>query len=85
MCDETTARAQIGSVPARLRGSTAVGDYKYELRDGDAVIATGRIQLEVQPRPGDTMSLGSQPVVVEDVLRLGGTPRLILSRRSSQR
>lgn len=57
-----------------------MGDYEYELRDGDAVIATGRIQLDVQPSPGDTMTLGSQPVLVEDVLRLGGTPRLILSR-----
>jgi hypothetical protein len=59
-----------------------VGDYEYELRDGDAVIATGRIQLDVQPSPGDTMTLGSQPVLVEDVLRLRGTPRLILSRPS---
>jgi hypothetical protein len=61
-----------------------VGDYEYELRDGDAVIATGRIQLEVQPRPGETMSLGSERVLVEDVLLLRGTPRLILSRRTSK-
>jgi adenine/guanine phosphoribosyltransferase-like PRPP-binding protein len=55
-----------------------VGDYEYELRNGDAVIATGRIQLEVAPAPGETLSLGSQLVLVDDVLRLGGTPRLIL-------
>ena len=57
-----------------------MGDYEYELRDGDAVIATGRIQLDVSPAPGETLSLGSQRVLIADVLRLGGTPRLILSR-----
>jgi hypothetical protein len=57
-----------------------VNDYEYELRDGDAVIATGRIQLDESPTPGGTLSLGSQRVLIADVLRLGGTPRLILSR-----
>ena len=57
-----------------------MGDYVYELRSGDAVIATGRIQLEEPPMPGETMSLGSQRVLVSDVLRLGGTPRLILAQ-----
>jgi hypothetical protein len=55
-----------------------VGDYKYELRRDDAVIATGRIQLDDPPSPGDTLSLGTQIVRVEDVLHLGRTPRLIL-------
>jgi hypothetical protein len=44
------------------------------------VIATGRIQLEEAPTPGETLSLGSQHVLVSDVLRLGGTPRLILAQ-----
>jgi hypothetical protein len=57
-----------------------MGDYVYELRRGDAVIATGRIQLEEAPTPGETLSLGSQHVLVSDVLRLGGTPRLILAQ-----
>ena len=57
-----------------------MSDYEYELRDGDAVIATGRIQLEESPAPGETLFLGSQRVLIADVLRLGGTPRLILSR-----
>jgi hypothetical protein len=57
-----------------------VSDYEYEVRDGDTVIATGRIQLDEPPRPGETLSLGSQRVLVDDVLRLGGTPRLILTR-----
>jgi hypothetical protein len=62
-------------------GVTAVGDYKYELRRENAVIATGRIQLDEPPSPGDTLSLGSQRALVEDVLHLGRTPRLILEAR----
>jgi hypothetical protein len=57
-----------------------VRDYEYELRRGDAVIATGRIQLDEPPQPGETMSLGAQHVRVEDVLQLGRTPRLILAQ-----
>jgi hypothetical protein len=63
------------------RGVTAVGDYKYELRRESAVIATGRIQLDTPPSPGDTLSLGSQVVRVEEVVHLGRTPRLILQAR----
>ena len=55
-------------------------DYEYELRRGGAVIATGRIQLEEEPQPGETMSLGANRVRVEDVLQLGRTPRLILAQ-----
>jgi hypothetical protein len=57
-----------------------VRDYEYELRRGDAIVATGRIQLEEPPRPGETMSLGAQHVRVEDVLELGRMPRLILAQ-----
>jgi hypothetical protein len=53
-------------------------DYEYELRHNDAVIATGRIQLDQPPSPGDKLSLGSKQVRVEDVLRLGRRQRLIL-------
>jgi hypothetical protein len=56
-----------------------VNEYEYELRRGDVVIATGRIQLDEPPSPGETLSLGSQRTLIADVLRLGGTPRLILS------
>jgi hypothetical protein len=55
-----------------------VGDYEYELRRDGAVIATGRIQLDEPPQPGETLSLGKNVVRVEDVLQLGRTPRLIL-------
>jgi hypothetical protein len=57
-----------------------VSDYEYELRNGDAVVATGRIQLDVSPTPGERLALGSKQVLITDVLRLGRTPRLILSQ-----
>lgn len=58
-----------------------MSDYKYELRRDNAVIATGRIQLDDAPSPGDTLSLGTQLVRVADVVHLGRTPRLILEAR----
>jgi len=42
------------------------------------VIATGRLQLEKRPSPGDVLTLGRRRVRVDDVTQLGGTPRLIL-------
>lgn len=53
-------------------------DYEYELRRDNAVIATGRIQLDQAPSPGETLSLGTQRVRVDDVLLLGKRKRLIL-------
>lgn len=53
-------------------------DYEYELRRGGTVIATGRLQLDQAPTPGEKLSLGKQRVRVEDVLRLGKRQRLIL-------
>jgi len=58
----------------------AVGDYEYELRREGAVIATGRIQLEQPPAPGDELSLGATLARVEDVLLLRGSRRLILEQ-----
>jgi hypothetical protein len=55
-----------------------VGDYEYELRRDGAVVATGRIQLDEAPSPGDSLALGSQRVRVDDVLNLAGSRRLIL-------
>lgn len=56
-------------------------DYEYELRKDGAVIATGRIQLEQAPSPGDELSLGSTRALIEDVLPLSGGHRLILRQR----
>jgi hypothetical protein len=57
-----------------------VGDYEYELRRDGVVIATGRIQLEQAPAPGDELTLGSTHARVEDVLPLRGGTRLILEQ-----
>ena len=57
-----------------------MGDYEYELRRNGDVIATGRIQLEEPPSPGDELSLGSTRARVEDVLPLRGVHRLILQQ-----
>ena len=58
----------------------AAGDYEYELRRDGAVIATGRLQLEDPPSPGDELALGSRRALVEDVLALRGGKRLILQQ-----
>jgi hypothetical protein len=55
----------------------AVADYEYELRADEKVVATGRIQLEERPVPGDLLRLGSRQVRVEDVVGR----RLILVER----
>lgn len=57
-----------------------MGDYEYELRRNGTVIATGRIQLEKPPAPGDELSIGSTNARVEDVLPLRGGHRLILEQ-----
>jgi hypothetical protein len=57
-----------------------VGDYEYELRREGVVVATGRIQLEEQPSPGDELELGSTHARVEEVLPLRSGPRLILEK-----
>jgi len=59
---------------------SAAGDYEYELLRDGAVIATGRIQLEDPPSPGDELALGSRRALVEDVLPLRGGKRLILQQ-----
>jgi hypothetical protein len=58
-----------------------VSDYEYELRKNGAVIATGRIQLDQVPSPGDELSLGSTRALIDEVLPLSGGHRLILVER----
>ena len=62
-----------------ISGDSGVGDYEYELRSGDTVLATGRLQLDEQPARGDVLSLGRRQVLVEDVIAVGRSRRLILS------
>jgi hypothetical protein len=56
-----------------------VSDYEYELRRNGAVIATGRLQLDEPPTPGELLALGAEQVRIEDVLHLGTSRRLILT------
>jgi hypothetical protein len=58
-----------------------VADYEYELRRDGAVVATGRIQLDERPSPGDVLSLGTKSALVEDVLPRRNGYRLILEQR----
>ncbi|MGZ4333526.1 MAG: hypothetical protein ACXVRJ_04570 [Gaiellaceae bacterium] len=58
-----------------------MGDYEYELRRNGAVIATGRIQLDDPPSPGDELSLGSKRALVDEVWPpIRGSQRLILQQ-----
>jgi hypothetical protein len=57
-----------------------VDDYEYELRRGDEIVATGRIQLEDAPAAGDTLRVGSRSVRIAEVLELGSSRRLILAQ-----
>ena len=56
-----------------------MSDYEYELRRNGAVIATGRLQLDDPPTPGELLALGAEQVRIEDVLHLGTSRRLILT------
>ena len=53
----------------------------YELRDGDAVISTGHLTLEAEPRVGDTVSLGRKRYVVAEVRPGNEGLRLVLRLR----
>jgi hypothetical protein len=76
MVPSLTGRTRVGRLPR----VPAAGDYEYELRRDGAVIATGRIQLDEPPSPGDELALGSKRTLVEDVLPLAGRRRLILQQ-----
>jgi hypothetical protein len=43
----------------------------YELRDGEAVVSTGRLLLDEPPTVGERLQLGDAHAQVEDVLANG--------------
>ena len=57
-------------------------DYEYELRRDGAVIATGRLQLDM-PHGGRHARARTKQVRVDDVLHLGTSRRLILEPASA--
>ncbi len=60
----------------RLLGS--LNSYVYELREGDAIVATGRLTLDAVPQPGGTLQLAGRAVTIIDVTVRNGEVLLIL-------
>jgi hypothetical protein len=55
-------------------------DYRYELRDGDDVVATGHLSREQPFEVGDRIDVSGQPAIVRTIEPLLGEPewRLVL-------
>ena len=60
------------------RGDAAMPDYRYELRRGDEVIATGHLSREQLLEVGDRITIGSRTGIVRDVEPLLGEHELRL-------
>jgi len=56
-------------------------DYRYELRDGDEVVATGHLRREQPLEVGDRIEIGGQPAIVRTIEPLLGEPELHLVLR----
>jgi hypothetical protein len=57
-------------------------DYLYEVREGDAIVATGQLAVGRELQPGDDVPFGEHIAVVVDVApSLSGLPRLVLKLR----
>lgn len=76
-------RGQRG-MPAGVRkvsaeeGEAAMRDYRYELRDGDELIATGHLTREQPLDAGDRIAIGGHMGIVRDVEPLLGEHELRL-------
>jgi hypothetical protein len=58
--------------------SVAGVDYRYELRRGDEVIATGHLTRDEQFEVGDRLEINGQPAIVRTIEPLLGEPELRL-------
>jgi hypothetical protein len=57
-------------------------DFRYEVRDGDAIFATGLLSVGRDLQPGDEIPFGEHVAVVTEVaFSLSGPARLVLERR----
>lgn len=56
-------------------------DYRYELRGGDELVATGHLSREQPLEVGDRLELGGQPAIVRTIEPLLGEPELRLVLR----
>ena len=54
-------------------------DYRYEVREGDAILATGLLTVGPDLQPGDEIPFGEHAAVVTEVaFSLSGPARLVL-------
>lgn len=57
-------------------------DYLYEVREGDAIVATGQLSVGRELQPGDEIPFGEHvAIVIEVVFSLSGPARLVLNLR----
>jgi hypothetical protein len=56
-------------------------DYRYELRGGDEVVATGHLSREQPLEVGDRIEVGGQLAIVSTIEPLLGDPELRLVLR----
>jgi hypothetical protein len=56
-------------------------DYRYELRRGDEVVATGHLSREQPLEVGDRIEVGGLPAIVRTIEPLLGEPELRLALR----
>jgi hypothetical protein len=56
-------------------------DHRYELRDGDEVVATGHLSREQPLEVGDRIEVGGQAAMVRTIEPLLGEPELHLILR----
>jgi hypothetical protein len=59
-------------------------DYRYELRSGDEVVATGHLSREEPLEVGDRFEVGGQLAIVRTIEPLLGEPELRLDLRSGR-
>jgi hypothetical protein len=56
-------------------------DYRYELRGGEEVVATGHLSRELPLEVGDRIEVGGQQAIVRTIEPLLGEPELHLVLR----
>jgi hypothetical protein len=74
-------RERKGFVPRIVLTSVAGVEYRYELRGGDEVVATGHLSREQPLEVGDRIEVGGQPAIVRAIEPLLGEPELRLVLR----
>jgi hypothetical protein len=73
-----------GLAPRIVLTSVAGVDYRYELRDGDELVATGHLSREQPLEVGDRIEIGGQQAIVRTIEPLLGEPELHLVLRLLQ-